>query len=167
MAGALVVAATATLRRRTAARLAVAVTLMLVAFAAVQVSKSPQRPLSVAASIRVELARTGLRMFAANPLFGVGVGRYYAVSGEFSSPQLLRTYLRENAHNNFLQILAELGIVGFGAFAWLLLAVGRRIWRARTEGGLSPPAWARRAGRVSRDVPGGPPDSFQWPTRSG
>ena len=40
----------------------------------------------------------------------------YQSSGEFGSPELLRIFPRagsENAHNNFLQILAELGLVGF------------------------------------------------------
>ena len=49
------------------------------------------------------------------PLFGVGMGRYYSRSGEFSSPELLRMFppaIHENAHNNFLQLLAELGMVG-------------------------------------------------------
>ncbi len=76
-------------------------------------------------TVRWELARTSLRMTAAKPAFGVGVGRYYSRSGEFSSPELLRLFppaIHENAHNNFLQLLAELGIVGFAAVAWLLVS---------------------------------------------
>jgi hypothetical protein len=88
-------------------------------------------------------------MFAARPVFGIGIGRYSLDSEEFSTSALPSFLRRENAHNNFLQILAELGFVGFAAFAWLLLAVGHRIWRARTEGGLSPPALGAAAGLIA------------------
>ncbi len=76
--------------------------------------------------LRAEFTRTSLRMLAAAPLFGIGVGEYPARSSEFSSPELLKQYsvLNENAHNNFLQLLAELGLVGFGAFMWVLAAAG-------------------------------------------
>jgi O-antigen ligase len=94
-----------------------------------------QSPLA-AAKVRWELAMTSFRMTAQHPSFGIGIGRYYARSGEFSSPELLQLFppaVHENAHNNFLQLLAELGVVGFGVIAWLLtLAVllGVRLVRA-------------------------------------
>ena len=56
-------------------------------------------------------------MIDARPLFGVGVGQYYRTSPQFLSPQLAWTYGFENAHNYFLQIGGELGLVGLGLFA--------------------------------------------------
>ena len=83
---------------------------------------------SIAISIRVEFVRTTLRMLEAYPAFGVGVGRYPAHSSSFSSPLLVQTYeiKDENAHNNFLQVLGELGVVGFAAFLWVLWAAAKR-----------------------------------------
>ena len=72
-------------------------------------------------------------MTEANPAFGVGIGRFYSRSGEFSSSGAAQEFppaVHENAHNNFLQILAELGIVGFGVMMWLLWTAagyGRRL----------------------------------------
>jgi O-antigen ligase len=82
-----------------------------------------QRSASVAMTVRWELAQTSFRMAASRPSFGVGVGGYYSRSGEFSSARLLDLFppaVHENAHNNYLQVLAELGIAGFAAFIWLL-----------------------------------------------
>jgi O-antigen ligase len=70
--------------------------------------------------VRVEMAATATRMLRTEPLFGVGIGKFYQKSATFSSPRLLEIYPRENAHNNYLQIGAELGIVGLAAFLWLL-----------------------------------------------
>ena len=77
-------------------------------------------PTATALGFRAEFAATGLRMGAARPVFGVGIGRYYTLSSEFSSPRLRATYPHENAHNNFLQVLAELGVVGLAAFVSVL-----------------------------------------------
>jgi O-antigen ligase len=76
--------------------------------------------------IRAELAATAGRMLRTAPIFGIGIGQFYESSARFSSPALLAIYSRENAHNNFLQIAAELGLAGAAAFAWLLWTVGRR-----------------------------------------
>ena len=109
-----------------------AAALLLALLAAVAAYAIPergnQRSAATAAQVRWELARTSVRMTAANPAFGIGIGRFYSRSGEFSSPELLATFppaVHENAHNNFLQILAELGIVGFGVLMWLLWSAAR------------------------------------------
>jgi len=81
--------------------------------------------------IRTEFFATSLRMVATHPVLGVGTGRYYELSSEFMSPELQSRYPRENAHNNYMQIAAELGTVGIGAFVWFLAAGTHRVWLAR------------------------------------
>jgi hypothetical protein len=75
---------------------------------------------------RAELARAALRMSAAHPVTGVGIGRFFGESSAYISPDYRRTLPRENAHNQYLQILAELGVAGLVPFLWLLAAVGAR-----------------------------------------
>lgn len=53
--------------------------------------------------------------FARNPIFGIGWGRFEAVSAEMYSNAV-------DAHNNYLQILCETGIVGFLIFMGMALA---------------------------------------------
>ena len=72
---------------------------------------------------------TGLRMMASAPLFGVGIGQYFDASGRFMPPEIYWFYFHENAHNNFLQIGGELGLVGLLALLWLLGAAVVRIGR--------------------------------------
>ena len=69
---------------------------------------------AVAFQIRASLAKGALEMVRSEPVFGVGVGRFYPLSVDYT----LRQYIapRENAHNNFLQILAELGVPGLVLF---------------------------------------------------
>jgi O-antigen ligase len=88
-----------------------------------------------AIAIRAEMSRAAFRMFSTEPLMGIGVGQFFERSGEFiRDPAVHALYARENAHNNFLQILAETGLVGFTAFLWLLVNAGRAIARALRNG---------------------------------
>jgi O-antigen ligase len=87
-------------------------------------------------ALRVELARTALRMTASAPIFGVGIGRYIDRSMEFSDESLPPRYRRQNAHNNFLQVTGELGVAGLAAFLWLLVVALRQAWHSL--GGTSP-----------------------------
>jgi O-antigen ligase len=71
---------------------------------------------------RSEMAKVSLRMTRDHLWFGVGVGRFYNASAQYLlSTKLGTIYPHENAHNNYLQMLAELGIVGAAAVLWLLL----------------------------------------------
>ena len=137
LSGALVAAAWAVLRmsqRLQQSRrrlLTISVTLLLICGAAAIYAVAARRNLtkpSIAMDIRLELALTTMRMVEAYPAFGVGVGRYSTHSSSFSSPLLLQTYeIRdENAHNTFLQVLGEFGVVGLAAFLWLLWTAAKR-----------------------------------------
>jgi O-antigen ligase len=70
---------------------------------------------------REQMAAAALKITASHPWSGVGLGNFYDASAAYVP-------VRENAHNNFLQILAELGIPGFLLFASLvaLVMLGRR-----------------------------------------
>lgn len=98
-----------------------------------------------ALGIRLDLARAGVEMTRDSPVFGVGLGRYYVLSSEYAGEALRAlTFTRENAHNNFVQIAAELGVPGLVAFIVLLWASLREL--ARTP---SPEHWWIGAGLVA------------------
>lgn len=62
---------------------------------------------------RTQMARAAILVTAEHPVFGVGLGNFYEASGKYAEA-------RENAHNNYLQVLAELGAVGLALFLVLL-----------------------------------------------
>jgi O-antigen ligase len=86
-----------------------------------------------AASFRAETMQAAVRMFVEQPVFGVGIGLFSRRSPEYFAPAFRNVVARENAHNNFLQVLAELGMVGFVPFVWTIAAVGWAVgtrWRS-------------------------------------
>jgi O-antigen ligase len=93
-------------------------------------------------NLRSQFLLTSARMFAAEPAFGVGVGRYFVRSAEFMTPQLRALYGNENAHNYFAQQFAELGLAGGLVFVWLIGAVLAGGWRVAlnspVDAGLQP-----------------------------
>ena len=97
--------------------------------------------------IRAELFKTGLRVIATRPLFGVGIDRFYLSAGALASPELNALWPgRKNPHNDLLRIAGELGLVGAGLFIWILgtairpavlaLRTGRDLRLAALAGGL-------------------------------
>jgi O-antigen ligase len=95
-------------------------------------------------SVRTELAGAALDMAAAHPFFGIGIGRFYVLSDAYIGEKLkARGMQRENAHNYFLQVLAELGVPGL----LLFLSVIALALRAGVRGAGPPgPSWGLIAG---------------------
>jgi putative inorganic carbon (hco3(-)) transporter len=80
---------------------------------------------------RLEIWGAAYRLVAEHPLLGVGLGNFQAAYGKLMVPDLpLLTYpleLPEHAHNLFLNLAVEVGLVGVSAFAWLLAVAFLRV----------------------------------------
>jgi hypothetical protein len=123
----------------------------LIAAALLVVAFLPNRVLGgnagEAAAIRRDLAIVSVRLLATAPVFGIGVGQFYERSGdEMRALPVGRIYLRQNAHNNFLQVLAELGIAGFACFALVLWSAARGVRMAAQRPDATPSIRAVAAG---------------------
>ena len=79
--------------------------------------------LNLKLSYRPEVYLAALRMFALFPLAGLGQSEFYRQSASYELTHSIFLSVEqngENAHNYFLQTLAETGLLGFGAFVLLL-----------------------------------------------
>jgi O-antigen ligase len=74
---------------------------------------------------RMPIWRASVAMVLDRPVFGHGWGSFdFLIDGYRDVPTGLDT---SYAHNDYLQVLAEAGIVGFGLVAWMLWLLGRRL----------------------------------------
>jgi O-antigen ligase len=132
------------LRSRRVRLAAGAVVLGLAAMAALLVATARSHVgLGAAAQIRVQLTEVGLATARRYPVFGVGLGDYVRMSRRWIAPDMTALLhfasQGENAHNNYLQIVVELGIPAglvFLAMVGRMAALGWSGWddrRARSE----------------------------------
>lgn len=77
---------------------------------------------------RVDIWRDTLRMCREYPLFGVGFGAWPEVFPHYQSGPWPAEFFR-NAHNDYVEAAAELGIIGAGALAMIGWRIVRLIWR--------------------------------------
>jgi O-antigen ligase len=77
--------------------------------------------------------RVGMRMFLANPVFGVGQGNFPWRFAEYEGDDrfLTRSLAGRAAHSLYLTVLPELGLVGTLIFLSLILALFRDLRAAR------------------------------------
>lgn len=130
-------------------------------------------PTNHSASVRLLLWRAGFEMLAQHPVQGVGANNYegafpgalrdFAVT--YSIPESFReveVFIAQRAHNEYLQMLAELGIVGFTFFLLFCAALIVAAWRAlrRTR---SPLALGATCSLVTFAISSGATSaSFRW-----
>jgi O-antigen ligase len=77
---------------------------------------------------RLAIWRDTLHLIGAYPLFGCGLGAYEPGIIQFKTAGPGADL--DQAHNDYLQYLAELGLVGFFIGLWPIAMVLRRLWNA-------------------------------------
>lgn len=83
---------------------------------------------------RIKTMKNGWQLFIENPFFGVGWGRAPLTYFENSSfPNFQTDHLRLEVHNTPIQVLAELGFMGFAAFAFIIGTVLQSVFRNRKQ----------------------------------
>jgi len=80
----------------------------------------------LAASTRLAVDRDCLRMFAANPL-GFGLGTFSDVYPAYRS--FYGDVTLDHAHDDYLELLVETGILGFATVSWFLVTLYRSAFK--------------------------------------
>lgn len=76
---------------------------------------------------RTQIWKAGVKVFLERPLLGVGAGAYpEAVRPRLGTPALAGH--RYVAHNTYLSVLVESGLIGFGLFALMILVLAAFVW---------------------------------------
>ena len=88
-------------------------------------------PVNYAVMERVAHWQAALYMAEANPVFGVGLGNYEVVYDDFRLINWMEPL--GHAHNFYLNMLAETGILGLTAFLIFWVAIFVITWQARTH----------------------------------
>jgi O-antigen ligase len=76
--------------------------------------------------IRLSIDRDTVAMFAKRPILGWGLGTFEQVYPQFRS--FYTSLFVDKAHNDYLQLAAETGLLGFGAAIWFLWSTLRSAW---------------------------------------
>ncbi len=91
----------------------------------------------IAQPLRFEIWQAGLNMIRAHPVFGIGVNLFVHNYVQYRIPG--DTLVAAYGHNHYLQMAAEIGLVGLAIFLWLL-ACTARVWHRLLH---HPQAWVR------------------------
>ena len=89
--------------------------------ASAEIATTPTR----AGASRNEIWRATLRMFAAHPIVGVGLGGYWIGITAYHDASGLMT--PQEAHNDYLELLSSAGLIGLAVGIWFAVAVVRKI----------------------------------------
>lgn len=78
---------------------------------------SPSRS-ELASDIRSYINRDGIRMFLKKPVVGWGLGTFPVIYPQFRS--FYTNFFINEAHNDYLQLLVEMGLLGFATMVWFV-----------------------------------------------
>lgn len=79
---------------------------------------------------RLEAWRIMAEIVKVNPIFGLGMANYYYYTPLFP---ILGYRINFNSHNNYIDIIAQVGLLGLVCFLWLLAELWSLGWRMRTQ----------------------------------
>ena len=89
------------------------------------VTRTPEQ-LNALTDGRYFLFLAGLQMVRASPFLGVGLGNFYQHLGGFYPSDIVGRAQHEHAHNMYLQVFAELGLLGLVLLLWFIWGSLRR-----------------------------------------
>jgi O-antigen ligase len=78
----------------------------------------------LSSDVRTYINRDGFRMFLKKPVLGWGLGTFPVVYPQFRT--FYTNFFVNEAHNDYLQLLVEMGLLGFATMVWFLLTLYTR-----------------------------------------
>ena len=75
----------------------------------------------ISGNVRTNINRDGFKMFLKKPVLGWGLGTFPVVYPQFRT--FYTNFFVNEAHNDYLQLLVEMGLLGFGTMLWFLVTV--------------------------------------------
>ena len=81
----------------------------------------------ISGGVRLSIDRDALRMARHKPILGWGLGTFPIVYPQFRS--FYTNFFVNEAHNDYLQLLSEMGLLGVAVTIWFLIALYRRAFR--------------------------------------
>lgn len=91
--------------------------------------------------MRLSIDRDAFHMFRIKPVLGWGLGTFPTVYPQFRS--FYTNFFVNEAHNDYLQLLCEMGMLGFGTMIWFLIVLYRRAipkttnWMSEVSGAVT------------------------------
>jgi len=95
----------------------------------------------ISGGMRLSIDRDAVSMFRRKPVLGWGLGAFPVAYPQFRS--FYTNFFVNEAHNDYLQLLTETGLLGFGVMIWFLLALYRAAtrkisnWTSSVSGSLT------------------------------
>src|SRR6266849_2141158 len=77
----------------------------------------------ISSNVRTNIDRDGLKMFLKKPVLGWGLGTFPVVYPQFRT--FYTNFFVNEAHNDYLQLLVEMGALGFATMLWFLVVLWR------------------------------------------
>ncbi len=104
-------------------------------------SISTEARTEISGGTRLSIDRDALQMFRHKPVVGWGLGTFPTVYPQFRS--FYTNFTINEAHNDYLQLLCEMGLLGFSIMVWFLIALYRAalrkidVWMSDVSGAVT------------------------------
>lgn len=80
----------------------------------------------ISGGVRWNIDRDGFKMFLQRPVTGWGLGTFPVVYPQFRS--FYTNFFVNQAHDDYMQLLVETGLLGFGIMVWFVIVLYRHAW---------------------------------------